>query len=196
MRYLADSGNYKLTPEQAMAFADEDGPAVLVGAFQIALAAGRIADRLAQAFVSGDGIGWHEHALFHGVERFFRSGYLGHLVQHWIPAVAGMGAKLRAGAQVADIGCSHGASTILMAQAYPQSRFVGFDYHAGSMDEANRRAREVGVAGRCRFEVASAKNFPGGATTSSPCLTPCTTWATRRAPPGTCAPRSWPTACG
>jgi 2-polyprenyl-3-methyl-5-hydroxy-6-metoxy-1,4-benzoquinol methylase len=111
----------------------------------------------------GQGIGWHEHdhALFHGVERFFRSSHLGNLLQTWIPALDGVDAKLRAGARVADIGCGHGASTIIMARQYPQSQFVGFDSHAASIDEANHRAHKAGVADRCRFEVAGAKDFPG-----------------------------------
>lgn len=163
VNYLVASGRYELTPEQALMFADEDSPAFIIGAFQTTLAAGRIADKLVEAFRTGKGIGWHEHdhALFHGVERFFRSGYIGNLTQTWIPAIAGMEAKLRAGAKVADIGCGYGASTILMAQAYPASRFIGFDYHAASIDAANQRARQAGVAERCHFETASAKDFPG-----------------------------------
>jgi 2-polyprenyl-3-methyl-5-hydroxy-6-metoxy-1,4-benzoquinol methylase len=163
VRYLADSGRYELTPEQALAFAEEDSPAFMVGAFQTALAAGRIADKLADAFRTGEGIGWHEHdhALFHGIERFFRSSYVGNLTQSWIPALDGVEKKLLAGATVADIGCGHGASTILMAQAYPASHFTGFDYHAESIAAANERARQAGVADRCRFELASAKDYPG-----------------------------------
>jgi 2-polyprenyl-3-methyl-5-hydroxy-6-metoxy-1,4-benzoquinol methylase len=163
VNYLADSGRYELTPEQALLFADEDSPAFIIGAFQTALAAGRIADKLTDAFRSGHGIGWHEHdhALFHGIERFFRSGYVGNLVQNWIPALDGVEARLRAGIRVADIGCGYGASTILMAQAYPQSQFIGFDYHIESIAVAKIRAREAGVADRCTFEVAGAKDFPG-----------------------------------
>jgi SAM-dependent methyltransferase len=163
VQYDPESGSYALTPEQSMLFADENGPAFMVGAFQTALAAGRIADKLEEAFRSGDGIGWHEHehSLFHGVERFFRSSYVGNLVQSWIPALDGVEAKLRAGARVADIGCGHGASTILMAKAYPQSEFIGFDYHAESVAAANARARDAGIGARCRFEVGRAKDFPG-----------------------------------
>lgn len=163
VHYLPGSGRYALTPEQALAFADEDGPAFIVGAFQTALAAGRIIDKLSAAFRTGEGIGWHEHdhELFHGIERFFRSSYTGNLVQSWIPALDGVEAKLKAGARVADIGCGHGASTILMAQAYPASQFIGFDYHAQSIAAANERARQAGLSERCRFEVASAKDFPG-----------------------------------
>lgn len=163
VRYLADTGRYELTPEQALAFADEDSPAFIIGAYETALAAGRILPKLTEAFRTGRGIGWHEHdhALFHGIERFFRTGYNAHVVQDWIPALDGVDAKLRSGIRVADIGCGHGASTILMAQAYPASHFTGFDYHAASIDAANERARRAGVAERCRFEVASAKDFPG-----------------------------------
>lgn len=161
--YQADSGHYLLSPEQAMAFADEDSPAFIVGGFQVALAAGRVADKLALAFRSGAGIGWHEHdhALFHGVERFYRASYIGNLVNAWLPALEGVDARLRAGATVADIGCGHGASTILMAQHYPRAYLIGFDTHEASVVEARRRAEAAGVAGRCRFEVASAKDFPG-----------------------------------
>jgi 2-polyprenyl-3-methyl-5-hydroxy-6-metoxy-1,4-benzoquinol methylase len=161
--YDARTGRYSLSPEQALVFAEEDGPAFIVGGFETAVAAGKIADRLTEAFRTGAGIGWHEHdhAMFHGVERFFRSSYIGNLVQTWLPALDGVEAKLDAGAQVADIGCGHGASTILMAQAYPRSQFTGFDYHAASIAEANARAERAGVADRCRFAVAGAKDFPG-----------------------------------
>jgi len=163
VNYRAGTRRYELTPEQALAFADEDSPAFIVGAFQTALAAGRIVGKLTEAFRTGNGIGWHEHdhELFHGIERFFRASYTGHLVQEWIPALDGVEAKLQAGARVADVGCGHGASTILMAQAYPRSRFIGFDYHADSIRAANERARLAGVADRCLFETAGAKDFPG-----------------------------------
>jgi ubiquinone/menaquinone biosynthesis C-methylase UbiE len=161
--YDAKTGRYSLTPEQAIMFADEDGPAFIVGGFQTAVAAGRIADRLTDAFRTGEGIGWHEHdhAVFHGVARFYRSGYIGSLVQSWIPALDGLAAKLTAGARVADVGCGYGISTIIMAKAFPASQFIGFDYHAESIAEANARAREAGLAERCRFVVASAKDYPG-----------------------------------
>jgi SAM-dependent methyltransferase len=161
--YDSVTGRYELTPEQALVFADEEGPAFLVGAFQTVLAGGRMTDRLTEAFRTGEGIGWHEHdhSLFHGIERFFRSSYVGNLVQSWIPSLDGVEAKLRAGARVADIGCGHGASTILMAQAFPASELVGFDYHAESIAAATTRAREAGIADRCRFEVAGAKEYPG-----------------------------------
>jgi SAM-dependent methyltransferase len=161
--YDAPTGRYSLTPEQALAFANEDGPAFVVGGYQTAISAGRIIDRLTDAFRSGAGVGWHEHdhGVFHGVERFYRSSYVGNLVQSWIPSLDGVSRKLERGASVADVGCGHGASTILLAQAFPASSFVGFDYHAESIERANGRARRAGVADRCRFEVAGAKDFPG-----------------------------------
>ena len=163
LTYDPQTGRYALTPEQALVFANEDSPAFLVGAYQTAIAATKMVDRLTGAFRTGEGIAWHEHdhQLFHGIERFFRSSYVGNLVQSWIPALDGIEEKLKAGAYVADIGCGHGASTILLAQAFPESQFVGFDYHAESIVEANARARRAGVAENCRFEVAGAKDFPG-----------------------------------
>ncbi len=163
VNYHPGDGRYELTAEQALVFAQEDGPAFIVGAFEAALASARIADRLTDAFRTGEGIGWHEHdhALFHGVERFFRPSYVGNLLQTWIPSIDGIESRLRSGARVADIGCGHGASTILMAQAFPGSQFVGFDYHEESIAEANVRAGKAGVADHCRFEVAGAKDYPG-----------------------------------
>jgi SAM-dependent methyltransferase len=163
VNYDAGSGRYELTPEQALVFADADSPAFIVGAFETTIAAGRILPKLTDAFRTGEGVGWHEHhhELFHGIARFFRTGYLANLVQHWIPSLDGVDAKLRKGIRVADVGCGHGVSTILMAKAYPASQFVGFDYHADSIAEANEAALQAGVADRCRFEVATAKDFPG-----------------------------------
>ena len=161
--YHADTGRYSLSPEQALVLADESSPAFFLGGFQAALAATKIEPRLTEAFRTGAGVGWHEHdhQLFHGIERFFRTGYAANLVQSWIPALDGVEAKLQTGASVADIGCGHGASTILMAQAFPNSRFIGFDYHADSIVAARQRAEAAGVADRVRFEVATATNYPG-----------------------------------
>lgn len=161
VQYLPDSGKYLLTPEQAMMFADEESPAFVVGGFQIALAAGRAIDKLKESFKTGQGIGWHEHdeGVFHGCARFFRPGYIGNLVQNWIPSLEGVQARLEAGIRVADVGCGFGYSTILMAQAFPKSTFVGFDYHVASIDAARARAREAGVSARCSFEVGGAKDF-------------------------------------
>ena len=164
VQYHAASGKYELTTEQAMLFADEESPAFVVGGFQIALSAGRAIDRLRQAFVTGEGIGWHEHdhGVFHGCARFFRPGYIGNLVQTWIPSLDGVQKRLEAGIRVADVGCGYGYSTILMAKAFPKSQFVGFDYHRESIDAARLRAIEAGVADRCTFEVGGAKDFGGG----------------------------------
>ncbi len=161
--YHADTGCYSLSPEQALVLADESSPAFFLGGFQTALAATKIEPKLTEAFRSGAGVGWHEHdhQVFHGVERFFRTGYAANLVQSWIPALEGVEAKLQAGASVADIGCGHGASTILMAQAYPNSSFIGFDYHADSIVAARERAEAAGIADRVRFEVATATDYPG-----------------------------------
>jgi 2-polyprenyl-3-methyl-5-hydroxy-6-metoxy-1,4-benzoquinol methylase len=161
--YDATGGRYTLPPEQAAALADEASPAFIPGAFQVIAAAMKAQPRIAQAFRSGGGLDWGEQdpILFVGTERFFRSGYLGNLVGSWIPALDGVEAKLRQGARVADVGCGHGASTILMAQSYPKSEFVGVDTHAASIETARRRARDAGVADRVRFEVAGAQDFAG-----------------------------------
>src|SRR4029077_6367900 len=147
------TGRYSLSEEQAFTLADEQSPAFLPGAFQVALAATKAVPRLIDAFRTGKGMGWHEHdhELFHGTERFFRPGYAAHLVKEWIPAMPGVDARLKEGARIADVGCGHGASTVLMAEAYPKSTFVGFDYHEGSIETARERARESGVADRVKF---------------------------------------------
>jgi SAM-dependent methyltransferase len=161
--YDPSTGTFRLNDEQAAVLADESTPAFLAGAMTIAAAIYKDEERIRDAFVSGKGLGWHEHChdLFHGTERLFKPGYLGNLVSAWIPALHGVDAKLRAGATVADIGCGHGSSTILLAQEYPKSTIVGFDYHEGSIDTARKRAAEAGVADRVRFEVGSAQDFPG-----------------------------------
>ncbi len=134
----------------------------LYGAFQLLLGATKAAPRIAEAFRTGAGLSWGEHdpEMFEGCERFFRPGYEQYLVSSWIPALDGIEAKLQTGAVVADVGCGHGASTIIMARAYPRSRFVGFDNHPPSIDRARRGAEEAGVADRVRFEVASALDYP------------------------------------
>jgi SAM-dependent methyltransferase len=163
VNYDADSGRYFLTNEQAFALADEDSPAYLPGAFQLATAAIKAEPKITDAFRSGAGFGWHEHdhGLFEGTERFFRPNYVGNLVSSWIPALEGVEEKLKRGARVADIGCGHGASTILMAQAYPNSRFYGFDYHDASINAARKAAQKMGVADRVTFQEAAAKSYPG-----------------------------------
>jgi SAM-dependent methyltransferase len=161
--YDAGGGRYRLTEEQAFTLADEQSPAFLPGAFQLACATVRDEPRIAEAFRSGEGVGWHEHNpdVFTGCERFFRPGYAANLASAWIPALDGVEAKLEAGARVADVGCGHGASTVLMARAWPSSTFVGFDYHADSIEQARKRAADAGVEDRCRFEVALARDYPG-----------------------------------
>ena len=154
---------FSLNEEQAFALAQEGSPAFIPGAFQIAVAQFKAIPKMRQAMQTGLGLGWHEHdaALFHGTERFFRPGYAANLVSSWIPALDGVEARLKAGAKVADIGCGHGASTIIMAQAYPSSTFVGYDYHEPSIEQARKSAQAAGVADRVSFEVARAQDFPG-----------------------------------
>lgn len=163
VQYHAETQTFSLSEEQAFALAQEGSPAFIPGAFQIAVAQFKAIPKMVQAFRTGLGVGWHEHdsALFHGTERFFRPGYAANLVSQWLPALDGVDARLKAGSHVADVGCGHGASTIIMAQAYPASRFIGFDYHEPSIMYAREAARGAGVAERVRFEVASAKSFPG-----------------------------------
>lgn len=164
VEYDAIDATFRLPPEQAMALADEDSPAFIPGAFQLAAAVVKDEPHIAERFRSGEGFGWHEHHhdLYAGTERFFRPGYLANLVQAWLPALDGVVEKLAAGACVGDIGCGHGASTILMAEAFPASEFVGSDYHEGSIEAAQAAAERRGVADRVTFEVASAKDFGGG----------------------------------
>jgi len=152
-----------LTEEQAFTLANEDSPAYLPGAFQLALGSLAAVPRIAESFRSGAGMGWHEHddGVFHGCEKFFRPGYAANLVSTWIPSLQDVKAKLEAGARVADVGCGKGSSTILMAKAFPKSHFFGFDYHDKSIEAARETATREGVAGRVTFEVAKAKEYPG-----------------------------------
>ena len=163
VQYDAAADTFSMSEEQAFALAIEGSPAFVPGAFQIAVAQFKAIPKMMQAFRTGLGLGWHEHdaALFHGTERFFRPGYAANLVASWIPALDGIEARLKAGASVADVGCGHGASTIIMAQAYPASTFVGFDYHEPSIAHAREAAQKAGLGDRVRFEVASAKSYPG-----------------------------------
>jgi SAM-dependent methyltransferase len=157
------TNEFSLSEEQAFTLVNEDSPAYLPGAFELALGSLAAVPRIAESFRTGKGMGWHEHVdgVFHGCEKFFRPGYAANLVSSWIPALEGVKGKLEAGARVADVGCGKGASTILMAQAYPQSRFIGFDYHDKSIEAARESARKNGVQDRVTFEVATAKSFPG-----------------------------------
>src|SRR4029077_7191969 len=157
------AGRFSLTEEQAFALADPDGTLYLPGAFLLALGALRAESQVTDAFRSGAGMGWHEHHedVFAGTEMFFRPGYVANLTSSWIPALDGVAEKLAAGGRVADVGCGHGASTVLLAQAYPTSAILGSDYHQASVDTARKHAAEAGLADRARFEVASAQTFSG-----------------------------------
>jgi SAM-dependent methyltransferase len=161
--YDPDSGRYNLSPEHAVALTDESSPAYLPGFFQIALGSVFDSPKITEVAKTGAGIGWHDHGtdVFDGCERFFRPGYNANLVSTWLPALDGVVAKLTRGAKVADVGCGHGASTILMAQAFPAATFVGSDYHEGSITTARDRAAEAGVSDRVRFEVAPASSYSG-----------------------------------
>ncbi|OFE15909.1 SAM-dependent methyltransferase [Humibacillus sp. DSM 29435] len=163
VEYDATTGRYTLPPEQRAALTDPNSPAYLPGFFQIALGTTHDIDDVLAAARSQAGLGWHEHHadVHDGCERFFRTMYNAHLVGEWLPAMDGVVDKLERGASVADVGCGHGASTIIMAQAFPSSTFTGFDYHPASIDTARQRAAEAGVGERVRFEVASATAFPG-----------------------------------
>jgi len=163
VEYDAEERRYALPPEHAAVLADETSPYFLPGAFAFMDAIVRDEAHVREAFRSGAGVGWHEHndGVFDGCERFFRPGYAANIVPAWIPALDGVADKLRTGARVADVGCGHGASTLIMAEAFPASTFVGFDYHAGSIAAARDRAQVAGLADRVRFEVASAAAFPG-----------------------------------
>jgi 2-polyprenyl-3-methyl-5-hydroxy-6-metoxy-1,4-benzoquinol methylase/DNA-binding transcriptional ArsR family regulator len=159
----AASARYRLSPEQAEAFTNPESPGYVAGAFQNLTAATRVLDRLTEAFRTGAGIAWHEQHkdMFEGTERFFRPGYLANLASSWIPSLAGAEKRLADGARVADVGCGFGASTIIMAQAYPNSTFEGVDYHRPSIDAARGRAAAAGVAERVTFRVAGAADLSG-----------------------------------
>jgi SAM-dependent methyltransferase len=163
VEYDPATGLYTLPPEQVVAFTDESSPAFLSGFFQIAVGTVEDSARIPELARSGAGYGWHEHNtdVHEGCERFFRPSYNAHLVAEWLPALDGVVAKLERGARVADVGCGYGASTIIMAQAFPRSTFFGFDYHAGSIAEARDRAEAAGVSDRVHFEVAGAGAFTG-----------------------------------
>jgi len=161
--YDAATDRFTLPDEQALAFAVEDSPVYLPGAYQLIAAVIKDEPQVTEAFRTGAGVGWHEHCadLFQGTERFFRPNYAANLVASWIPALDGVEAKLKSGAKVADVGCGHGASTLLMAKAYPKSQFVGFDYHAPSIESAWKAAEKAALHDRVGFQVAWAKEFPG-----------------------------------
>ena len=161
--YSAETRKFSLSEEQAFALANEDSPAYVPGAFELAVGALAAVPRIADSFRSGAGMGWHEHndGVFHGCEKFFRPGYAANLVSSWIPALDGVKDKLEFGGKAADVGCGKGASTILMAKAFPKSRFFGFDYHDKSIEAARASAKRQGLSDRVNFEVAKAKEYPG-----------------------------------
>jgi 2-polyprenyl-3-methyl-5-hydroxy-6-metoxy-1,4-benzoquinol methylase len=163
--YDPESDRYTLPDEHALALADDDSPFYILSAYESIASLYADEDQILEAFRSGGGMGWHEHdhRLFRGTERFFRPGYRAHLVAEWIPALDGVTEKLERGAKVADVGCGHGVSTVIMAEAFPNSEFFGFDYHTASIERAREVARESGVQDRITFKVASAKDYPGGA---------------------------------
>jgi SAM-dependent methyltransferase len=156
-------GRFHLEPEQAVALTDESSPACVLGGFESFTAAVEVAPRLTEAFRSGEGVGWHEHnpALFSGTARFFRPGYAASLVSSWIPSLTDVAGKLSAGGRAADVGCGYGYSTSLMAEAFPNSMFIGYDYHPDSIAAARKLAADAGLDDRLSFEVASAAEFPG-----------------------------------
>jgi SAM-dependent methyltransferase len=162
-QYHAVDGTYELDAEQAFTLGNPSSPAYLPGAYKIALSMYRDLDKLADAFQSGKGIAWgeHDHSLFEGTEEFFRPGYQRDLITSWIPALEGVKARLEQGGRVADVGCGHGASALLIAEAFPKAKVVGFDNHAPSIERARETAARHGLSDRVTFEVASAKTFPG-----------------------------------
>ncbi len=161
--YDGATNRFGLDAEQAFTLADENSPAYLPGAFELALGSLAAVPRIADSFRTGAGMGWHEHddGVFHGCEKFFRPGYAANLVASWIPALQDVRGKLESGARVADVGCGKGSSTLLMAKAFPKSRFFGFDYHDKSIEAAREAARRDGLSDRVSFEVAKAKDYPG-----------------------------------
>lgn len=163
LTYNPETKKFGMTEEQVLTLAREDGPAYMPGAFELALGSLAAVPRITESFRSGAGMGWaeHEDSVFHGCEKFFRPGYANNLVSAWIPALEGVKEKLAKGGKVADVGCGKGASTILMAKAFPNSQIFGFDYHEKSIEAARQTAKREGVTDRVTFEVAKAKEFPG-----------------------------------
>jgi 2-polyprenyl-3-methyl-5-hydroxy-6-metoxy-1,4-benzoquinol methylase len=161
--YDAQSARFSMTPEQAFAFAEEEGPAFMAGGFQALGSMWLDEEKVAKSFKTGKTLDWghHHHSLFEGTERFFRPGYNANLISSWIPSLDGVKEKLEKGALVADVGCGHGASTILMAKTYPNSTFIGFDFHKPSILFATRKAKASGVSKNTKFQVAKATSFPG-----------------------------------
>jgi 2-polyprenyl-3-methyl-5-hydroxy-6-metoxy-1,4-benzoquinol methylase len=163
LSYDPATQKFTLPPEQAMVFAIDDSPVNMIGAFDSMVAVTGNQDKVQAAFKHGGGVAWGDQTacLFCAVARFFRPGYQNHLVSEWLPALEGVVAKLKRGARVADVGCGHGISTMLMAKAFPNSEFIGYDFHPSSIEAANAHAAENGVSGNTQFEVATAKDYPG-----------------------------------
>jgi SAM-dependent methyltransferase len=161
LNYQSATGKFTLSEEQAMLFAIEDSPVAMMGAFDGVVAWSEQQPKVQSAFRNGGGVAWGDHGpcLFCSTARFFRPGYVHNLVQNWLPALDGVVAKLRNGAKVADVGCGHGWSTVIMAQAFPQSQFIGYDFHPGSIEQAVAHAREHNLS-NVRFQVGSAKDYP------------------------------------
>ena len=161
VNYHAVSETFELSPEQAAVLADEDSPAYMPHAWNLPAAMWAEESKMLEAFRTGKGVAWGEHdeRVFCGVASFYRNGYRASLVSQWLPALDGVVEKLETGIQVADVGCGYGHSSVLMAEAFPHSRFYGFDVHAGSIAEAKRHAEEAGVAGRTQFELAKATDY-------------------------------------
>jgi SAM-dependent methyltransferase len=162
VEYDSASGKFSMSPEQTLVFGDEDSPVFLGAVGNVVAATFLDEPKISDAFKTGKGVGWNRRSecLFCGTARFFRTGYKHHLVQEWLPALDGVVDKLNRGAKVADVGCGHGVSTQLMAKAFPNSRFHGFDYHEGSIDTARQSAKGAGVGDRVHFDVHSAKSYP------------------------------------
>jgi SAM-dependent methyltransferase len=163
LSYDPATTTFALPPEQAMVFADEDSPVYMLGGFDLMASLIDAQPKVQNAFKTGGGVGWDDHTgcMFCAVARFFRPGYYNNLVANWLPVLDGVVAKLERGATVADVGCGHGWSTVLMAKAFPNSKFVGYDFHPSSIENARAHAQEHGVTDNTRFEVAKAKEFPG-----------------------------------
>lgn len=162
IEYDSEHSTFGMSPEQQAVFANENSPACMTGGYYAISSLFTDEPKITHAFQSGEGVSWGDHSdcLFCGTEKFFRPGYMANLVSDWLPSLNGVVEKLQAGAKVADVGCGHGASTLVMAKAFPNSSFIGFDFHEGSIGHANAHVQESGLD-NIRFEVASAKHFPG-----------------------------------
>lgn len=174
LNYNPASSEFELSPEQAMVLADEDSPVYMMGAFDCCVANIQNQQAIEHAFTTGEGVQWGNQpgCLFCAVAKFFRPGYQAHIIQDWLPELEGMVEKLKRGATVADVGCGHGLSTVIMAQTFPNSKFVGYDFHEGSIEAARKHAKEHALS-NARFEVALAKQFDGKGTYDLVCFFDC-----------------------